>query len=355
MMKSKRDTLIILTPGFPENEADTTCVPPQQIFVKALKAANPELNVIVLTFTYPFVSHSYQWYGIEVISFGTAGNRKPMRALTGLRARITLQRLQRQYNIIGLLSFWLGKCALTGSRFAKRYQLKHYCWLLGQDAKAGNKFVAKIKPGAKELIALSDFIQREFNRNYGIIPDTVIPVGIDTSLFGPLKTDKDIDLMAAGSLIPLKRFHIFLNVISQLKTEFPSIKAVLCGDGEEMQKLRDLAEASGMKHHISFIGNLPHIDVLALMQRTKVFVHPSAYEGFGAVCAEALYAGAGVVSLVKPMEAAIANWHIVGDEGEMIQVIHDMLTGKIAISTTPVLPYSIQDNARAMLELFGVT
>ncbi|MGZ3754312.1 MAG: glycosyltransferase [Mucilaginibacter sp.] len=354
MMKSKRDTLIILTPGFPENEADTTCVPPQQIFVKALKETSPDLNIIVLTFTYPFFSRSYQWHGIQVISFGTAGNLRPMRALTGLRVWITLQRLHRQYNIIGLLSFWLGKCALTGSRFAKRYLLKHYCWLLGQDAKAGNKFVAKIRPTANELIALSDFIQREFNKNYGVTPGTVIPVGIDTSLFGPLTNDKDIDLMAAGSLIPLKQFHILLNVISRLKAEFPNIKAVLCGDGEEMQKLRDLAEALGINHHISFTGTLPHTEVLALMQRAKVFVHPSAYEGFGAVCAEALYAGAGVVSFVKPMDAAIANWHIAADGGEMAAIVHDLLIGKMAISTKEVLPYNIQENVRAMLGLFGV-
>ncbi|MBK9485561.1 MAG: hypothetical protein IPO01_10185 [Chitinophagaceae bacterium] len=61
---------------------------------------------------------------------------------------------------------------------------------------------------AEELIALSDFLQTEFEKNYGIKPAFVIPPGIDSKQFiSPIK-EKDIDLLAAGSLIPLKQFEI---------------------------------------------------------------------------------------------------------------------------------------------------
>ncbi len=91
-------TLIILTPGFPKNEEDTTCVPPQQIFVKALKEAAPGLNIIVLTFQYPFYSKEYLWNGINVISFGNKNDNKL--PLTGIGA--TGARLQTAGFTIGL-------------------------------------------------------------------------------------------------------------------------------------------------------------------------------------------------------------------------------------------------------------
>ncbi|HEY0177269.1 MAG TPA: hypothetical protein VGC08_12880, partial [Pedobacter sp.] len=180
MKTEKLKTLVILSPGFPENEADTTCIPPQQIFVKALKEVRPELNIIVLTFQYPFFSGEYQWYGIRVISFGGANKGRFFRLFTAPRVWVTLRKLNQEFRIIGLLSFWFGKCAYVADVFAKNYDLKHYSWILGQDARAGNKYFHKIKPAGTSLIALSDFIAREFNRNYGVSPEHIIPVGIDT-------------------------------------------------------------------------------------------------------------------------------------------------------------------------------
>ena len=228
---NRRKTLVILTPGFPENEADTTCVPPQQVFVKALKETYPQLNVVVLTFQYPFFSAVYDWYEVKVISFGSKHSNKIFRLMTNMRVWATLYKLNREEQLIGLLSFWFGKCAYAASRFAKVYQLKHYSWILGQDARAGNKYFQKIKPEGESLIALSNFITREFSKNYGVTPAHLIPVGINASLFSETSTHRDIDILGAGALIPLKQYKIFLGIIKSLKIVHPTIKAVICGDG----------------------------------------------------------------------------------------------------------------------------
>src|SRR6187402_588417 len=216
-METQPKTLVILTPGFPANEADSTCVPPQQIFVKALKEVNPDLNIVVLTFQYPFISKIYRWHGIKVIAFGSPADGRIHRLYTGLRVWLALGRLNRDHHIIGLLSFWVGKCALIGSGFAKKHGLKHYGWLLGQDAKAGNKYISRINPTGESLIALSDFVAREFQKNYGIKPQNLIPVGINTSLFSAIITERDIDIFGAGSFIPLKQYAVFLEVVAGLK------------------------------------------------------------------------------------------------------------------------------------------
>lgn len=348
----KPDTLIILTPGFPKDEADSTCIPPQQIFVKALQDIAPTLNIIVLTFQYPFFSAEYSWNSIKVISFGNKYNNRFYRKFTGIRVLHALKRLHKDHKIIGLLSFWLGKCAYVGNAFAKKYELKHYCWILGQDAKAGNKYVKKTMPPAGSLIALSDFIQREFKKNYSIQPEHVIPVGVDTRIFTTGENKRDIDILGAGSLIPLKQYHVFLEMIHFLKAFNPDIKVVICGGGIEEMRLKNMTERMDIAGNVSFAGNMPHYEVLALMQRSKILLHTSEYEGFGAVCLEALYAGAHVVSFVKPMKQEIKNWHHADDKEDMALKLKDLLTNR-KLHYERILPYKIEDNARAMLRLFN--
>lgn len=350
-MIDKPDTLIILTPGFPENEAESTCIPPQQIFVRALKENNPRLNIIVLTFQYPFFSAKYQWYGVDVVSFGGKDKGRVYRKLTGIRVWAELKKIHKSYNIIGLLSFWIGKCAFTGNWFAEKYHLKHYAWILGQDAKAGNKYVKKIKPPGKTLIALSDFIAREFHKNYGILPLNIIPVGIDASLFANVISEKNIDIMGAGSLIPLKQYEVFIEAVNLLKKDFPDINTCICGEGPEMARLQEMITAMSLQDNIRLLGRQPHLQVLAVMQKSKVFLHTSSYEGFGAVCLEALYAGARVVSFVKPMDANIENWHIAHDKENMLQILTNILKNP-GSAYRSVFPYSIHDNAEAAIKLF---
>jgi glycosyltransferase involved in cell wall biosynthesis len=352
MENNKLKTLVILSPGFPKNEADTTCLPPQQLFVKALKEVCPSLNIIVLTFHYPFVANEYMWYGIKVIAIGGKDKGRSRRMLTWIKAWLILKKLNKEHHLAGLLSFWFGECAFVGDYFAKRYQLIHYSWLLGQDAKKGNKYFNWVKPHADMLIALSDFIVKEVKKNYGITPQKVIPVGIDTSLFSDKPAERNIDIVGAGSLIPLKQYHIFIETIKSLKEFFPDIKAQLIGNGPEMNRLRALINSQGLEQNIKLTGELPHTEVLKVMQQSKVFLHTSNYEGFGAVCLEALYAGAHVVSFVRPMAVDIENWNIAASKDMMLKLAKDILQYP-AIKHQSVLPYTIQANAEAALKLFG--
>ena len=54
-MNDKQKTFVILTPGFAKDEADSTCIPTQQNFVRALKELYPQLNIIILAFDYPYI------------------------------------------------------------------------------------------------------------------------------------------------------------------------------------------------------------------------------------------------------------------------------------------------------------
>ncbi|MBS1690214.1 MAG: hypothetical protein JSS96_15905, partial [Bacteroidetes bacterium] len=105
-MPEQQKTLVILSPGFPKDEADTTCLPTQQLFVKGLQAAYPDLKIVVLAFRYPFVNVTYKWHGVEVISLDE--RKKGFINHLALWAQIwrLLKKLKVQNDIIGLLSFW---------------------------------------------------------------------------------------------------------------------------------------------------------------------------------------------------------------------------------------------------------
>jgi len=352
MKKDKTKALIILSPGFPENEADTSFIPPQHIFVNALKEVAPNLHVLVLTLQYPYFSGKYRWYGVSVVAFGGKNKGKIYRFFTGFRVWLVLRRLRKKYELIGLLSFWLGKSAWIGKLFGDCYHIPHYCWLLGQDAKKGNKYYAKAKWKADSLIALSDFIVREFAANYQVIPQHIIPVGIDPRLFGDKRTRREIDILGVGSLIPIKQYEVFLSVIKSLQSSFPDIKVLICGEGPERARLSTLIHHLGLAENVTLIGKLEYPQVLEWMQRSRILLHTSSYEGFGAVCLEALYAGAHVVSFVRPMDVEIPKWKQVDNQGSMVKEVENILNSP-TIDHEPVMLYPIQQNAKTMLGLFG--
>ena len=351
-MNHKTRTLVILTPGFAKDESDSTCLPMQQSFIRSLNKMIPQLNIIILAFQYPYVRKTYKWYGNTVISFNGRNRGGLSKLFLFQKWNAAIKKIHQENKIDGLLSFWYTECALAGKRFADKYNVKHYCWMWGQDAKKGNKYVSLAKLKADELVVFSDFMQDEFEKNYGIRPLHVITPGIDVKDFSLNNDKKDIDIIAAGSLISLKRYDIFIQVIAEIKMQIPVIKAVLIGDGPDKQKLQSLIVSAELRSNITMTGELPHHQVLEWMQRAKVFLHPSSYEGFGIVCIEALCSGAEVISFVKPMHSKIENWHIVATKEEMIQKATEIL----AISKTEyksIIPYTMEKTVQRMAQLFS--
>jgi glycosyltransferase involved in cell wall biosynthesis len=343
-------TFIILTPGFAATENDSTCLPMQQSLIRTLNEIFPHLKIVVLSFQYPYRVDNYQWYGARVHSFNGRNKGGIARLLLRKKIGARLQQLHRSETIVGLFSFWYGECAAVGKKFGAAHNIKHFSWLLGQDARKGNKYPGRVPPNANELIALSDFIQFEFEKNFGIKPAYVIPPAIN-SKHQPLGTlRKEFDILAVGSLIPLKQYSLLIPVISQIKKHIPTVKAVVIGKGPEKKKLEDLAAKAGLEDNLQFIGELPHGEVGKMMQKATVFLHPSSYEGFGVVCLEALYAGMQVISFVQPMRRHIENWNRVENAEDMAKKTIDLL--RTPHSSSPQLVYSMENTARNLMKLY---
>jgi glycosyltransferase involved in cell wall biosynthesis len=352
-MNEKRNILIIITPGFPASEDDSTCLPMQQQFVRALNRIHPTLQVIVLALQYPYATSEYAWYGNRVITFNGRNRGGLAGFLMRRRAIRVLSSIAHEGRIVGLLSFWYNECARLSEAFNRLTGIPHYCWILGQDARKMNRTPRIVHMKDRSLIALSDFLQGEFERNHKIRPVHVVPPGIDRSLAYDTFFARDIDVMAAGSLITLKQYSIFLQVIAGLKKSRPNISAVLAGDGIERQRLRSEIDALGLTKQVKLTGSLPYGQVLDLMRRSRVFLHPSTYEGFSGVCLEAVSLGADVISFCQPMKESIPHWQIASSTEEMEAMAKHILDhSPPANKALPV--FDIETTARKMLGLFSL-
>jgi glycosyltransferase involved in cell wall biosynthesis len=352
-MSIKRKTLVFLTPAFPANESEENWISFQQILLRAIKKLYPSVKIIVLSFNYPHTISHYNWNDIEVFSFDGMEYRKFRRLLFWRNIWRKLNTIKKEHKITAIFSLWCGECALVGRYFGKRNSINHFVWICGQDARKSNRMVKLIRPSPNELIAMSDFLVDEFFLNHHIKPAHLIPPGIDLSMYGP-KSIRDIDIIGAGSLSILKQYDIFVDVIAGLKNRMPEIKAVLCGDGEDTERISKMREIYSLQQNLELTGMLPPGETIRLMQRSKIMLHPSSYEGFSMACYEALYAGAHVISFVKSMYRDIPHWHVVRSKEEMQQKVFELLNDPKLINEH-IFTYSMDDSAKKIVDLLELS
>ncbi len=351
-MKHEEKTLVILVPGFPAGEEDCTCLPAQQRFIKSLSRNYPSLRLLILAFQYPFEKKDYRWHKHRVIAFGGRNRGGLHRRLLWRRVEKKLSSLAMEYHIIGLLCFWAGECALVGKRWAMKNDVKYICWLRGQDARKNNGYLRRLKPARDELVAISDFTRNELAIHHGIIAEHIIPGGSPEINGNTLHDKRDIDILCAGSLIPLKQYHLAIDLAKELRKEFPGLKMVICGKGPEEEPLQRKIKHDGLGDTVILTGEKKHAELAGLMKRSRLFLHPSLYEGFSGACLEALAAGATVVSLHQPMNEPIPKWFVAKSADEMIRKTAELLYAPPDHS--PVIPYPVDESARKIMALFGL-
>lgn len=352
-MSNNPKTLCIFTPAFPD-KYEPNWLPWLQVLIKAMSKNFSDFHITIFSFQYPRTVRQYKWNNIDVIPFNGMHKKKLNRVSIWIRIFISFYRVKRKNNVIGIFSIWCHECALLGKYFGNFFGVKHCCWIVGQDARESNSYVKKIHPKADELVAASDFLQQEFYKNHHIKSKHVIYHGIDADLFDNYNAIKDIDIIGVGSLSIIKQYDLFLEIIAELKKYFLSIKATLCGDGEDKEHLKKMIADLSLKDNVEMTGLLQHKNAIQMMQRAKILLHPSSYEGFGTVCIEALYAGAHVISFVKPLNHEIKNWHIVKTKEEMVKKAWELLNNP-DIKYERVLVNSIDKSAKKVIQLFDAS
>lgn len=317
---------IVVTPGFPKNEDETTCLPAVQQMMLALKNAIGADKFCIVTMQYPFESGTYYWNNIQVVALAGKNKKGIFKLITWYRCWQQLGRFKNQHHIEGLLALWLTETALLCQLFGKRHTIKRLFWTQGQDVKAENKYVRLIRPTGDQVLAISQAGAKLFQRNFSINARDIVENGILPESFPELNTGlRPISIIGVGSLTEIKNYKLFVEVVALVKSKLPNITCKQAGKGPEEAFLRAYTSKLGLSHCLEFIGDTPHPVILDLMNQSCILLHTSTFEGSSTVIAEALYMGCQVVSTIDLDGVNGSRLHIATDKYLLSEKIIQLL------------------------------
>jgi glycosyltransferase involved in cell wall biosynthesis len=352
MVTQAKGHVLLVTPGFPADEQDDTCVPAVQEYLAALRCQAPELRVSVLALHYPpRTRRRYLWQGCDVLALGSGQRRWPWRYFDLRRAIASAQVLGRVQPFTVLHALWLSDAAWVAARLARRLGLPWVASAMGQDARASNRWLRLLPLSSARVTAPCARAAAEYaqvtGRRAQVVPWGLAPVTGD----GRPWSQRRLDLLGVGALIALKDFTRFVDLAAELHRAGRLGQARLIGTGPERAALEARAAAAGLGGHFECLGALPRPRVLETMADARVLVHPARYEGFGLVLAEALAQGMAVVA--RPVGVA--------EPSERVRVCardEDFLPATLALLAaggdgTPWQPFPIERAVADFLRLYS--
>ncbi len=339
--------ILVITPGFPENENDTSCIPAMQEYFTALLSVHSSPKITVVSIHYPYRNKTYGWKGIQVFSCG-GGGKYPFKILYLMRAIFYSLKVNKKLKVNIIHSFWLAEPALIGSILRKIFKVRHICTIMGQDARNVNNYLKFLPLKNIIKVALSENHSNYFRKSTGFKPNYIIPWGINK-----IKVDENkrpIDIIGVGSLIPLKNYKLFIDVVVRLKEDYPSINCILIGEGPDKSELLKEINKRNLSGNITLTGQLPREEVLLKMIKSKILLHSSNYESFGFVILEGLASGCYVVCKNVGIAKEAKKILIINNIEDAFLTIKRIINNKKDFS--PEIPYPITDTVSSYKKLY---
>lgn len=286
-------SIALFTPGFPKDRDDSTCLPYVQDWLMAHQRAFPRDMIDVFSFQYPFDGGSYAWHELRVTAFGGSNRRGFWRLMTWLRVTWAFisKHHSRQYDIIHAL--WLDECSVVATWLGSLLEVPVVLTIMGQDSRRPHPWVRHRLSNQYAVTACSTYAA---NFARPLLPASVIRVVHWGVAETPSENHaRDIDILGVGSLIPLKNYDTFLEILSRLIRGGLHVTACLVGDGPEKNRMVSLIKKHNLENVVTMTGQLDRPAVRQLMNRSKILLHPAAFEAQGFVILEALHAGMYVI------------------------------------------------------------
>ncbi len=341
--------ILFLVPGFPADENDFNCIPPLQDYLIKFKKKFPSVKISIIGFQYPYRYKKYLWNNLQVYPLN-GQNSSLKKIFVWLYALRTARKIHKSNPVDVIHSLWLGECALIGNVLSNKLKCKHICTLMGQDVKHSNRYLKQAVNERLKVIALSENQYNQFYNVSGGKPREIIHWGIDDQTFE--NNIRNVDLLAVGSLIPLKNYRLYLKSIAKLKASYKNINCKLVGSGPEMEALNSFANHLDINENIEFTGLLNRKEVFKLMQRSKIFVHPSTFEGSGYVFAEALVNGMNILSFNIGYAQSHPKWFIAKDDADFTNTLERLLS--TSLDFQPANLFKLTETVEQYAKLYGL-
>jgi len=146
-----------------------------------------------------------------------------------------------------------------------------------------------------------------------------VPLSVDSSVYAPNGREREdvvlsVGLMKGDNAIR-KGMPDVLRAAALMKDSHPHVRFVIAGEkGSYFPEMQRLASHLGVASMVEFPGAISREEKIRWMQRCKVYVQPSRFEGFGLAILEAMSCGASIVS--SPVGAVP---EVVGDTGKLVR------------------------------------
>jgi phosphatidyl-myo-inositol dimannoside synthase len=92
-----------------------------------------------------------------------------------------------------------------------------------------------------------------------------------------------------------KGADLLIQSTAELSHDFPDLRLVLVGSGDDLLRLRELARSSGAEGRVQFFTELSRRELAGCYAGADIFALPSTGEGFGLVFLEAMAFGKAVI------------------------------------------------------------
>jgi asparagine synthase (glutamine-hydrolysing) len=157
--------------------------------------------------------------------------------------------------------------------------------------------------GMDRVLAISRYTAQRM-AEWGVAParTSILPPTVDGEVFRPLGDRRSGDRPTLLTLARLdasersKGVDQIIRAVPALRRRYPGLRYAVCGTGDDIPRLRGLAEALGVGDAVEFRGPITDETLLTTLAEADVFVMPSRKEGFGIVFIEALACGVPVVA-----------------------------------------------------------
>lgn len=186
------------------------------------------------------------------------------------------------------------KCALAGIPFIAHLHTNRP-WL--QKICGNSLALYYTVKKAKYVITVSDSIENEyifkkvFANKLRMIPNIVDRE--KTERMGAESLEAEYDIIFVGRMNEQKRPSLFLDLVSLIRKEIPDVKVIMLGEGELFDEVKEKKEKEELDNVIlhGFDSN-PY----KYINKSKINVFTSHYEGFGLVAVESMILGKPVLA-----------------------------------------------------------
>ncbi len=181
------------------------------------------------------------------------------------------------------------------------------------------------------IVTLSHSSKRELIEEMGFKERriTVVPPGIEPRFTpGGEKSARPL-VVAAGRLVPVKRYDSLIDVLVETKRRHPELEAVIVGEGYTRADLEAQRREAGAEDWIHLPGRIEDEELLSLYRRAWVVVGAAAREGWGMTLTEAAACGTPAVAtrIAGHLDAVVPDRSglLVGGRDEFVSALDAVL------------------------------